>query len=681
MLFVLFACSNDSGPNANADSEAGTNEASATPTQLASIKPASNTLRDLEDIIASGQLRVARQKWIGFQALPAEGISLDRYQRLAALFAEQLGVSIRWIIVENFTELLSVVPNGDADIAIGNISITPSRQQHVNFTPPLTFSEEWLIGRPAGTKIGIPGGTAYATTAEENELTFTTLPSWSADLVADAIAAGEIDQSIMDAVAARTLMTENPSLKLIRKFTARPLGWTYGKFAPALGEALDRFITEQHLGDRVAFQRRDFTAIKESGYLRLITIPGQQTYFLYKGELMGFEYELIRDFAARHDLETDVILAKDSQQAVEYLREGRGDVVSGSITITTQREVKGWTFTRPYLYAMEWLALADGAAYPPTDDRLTLHLNPETSHWQSGQTLVNQVPGIDVIASNLVPFELYAQVATGALPATLIDGHLMETLKATGQTVSKTIAISENEKGSPIGWVLNDDQPALRESLNEYIRDVYRGLHYNLLKQKYFGNARRVAVREPHRITGSTLSPYDNAIQELAATYDFDWRILVAQAYQESGFKPERTSSAGAKGLMQVMPRTAAQLGIDAGALHDPDIGLNAGVSYLAWCRERFAQTLPLSQRTWFALAAYNAGAGHVRDARKLAGEMGLNRDLWFDNVELAMLKLSLPEYARRAAHGYVRGQEPVNYVRQIRQRYRAYVDHLANLN
>ena len=132
---------------------------------------------------------------------------------------------------------------------------------------------------------------------------------------------------------------------------------------------------------------------------------------------------------------------------------------------------------------------------------------------------------------------------------------------------------------------------------------------------------------------------------------------------------------------MQVMPRTAAQLGIDAGALHDPDIGLNAGVSYLAWCRERFAQTLPLSQRTWFALAAYNAGAGHVRDARKLAGEMGLNRDLWFDNVELAMLKLSLPEYARRAAHGYVRGQEPVNYVRQIRQRYRAYVDHLANLN
>ena len=88
---------------------------------------------------------------------------------------------------------------------------------------------------------------------------------------------------------------------------------------------------------------------------------------------------------------------------------------------------------------------------------------------------------------------------------------------------------------------------------------------------------------------------------------------------------------------------------------------------------------MPLSQRMWFALAAYNAGSGHVRDARKLAAQLGLDRNLWFDHVEQAMLKLSERKYASQAAHGYVRGREPVNYVREIRERYCAYLDHLGS--
>ena len=197
--------------------------------------------------------------------------------------------------------------------------------------------------------------------------------------------------------------------------------------------------------------------------------------------------------------------------------------------------------------------------------------------------------------------------------------------------------------------------------------------------QKYFGNERRIKRRAPHRVTGETLSPYDAELKALAQEYGFDWRLLVAQMYQESEFKARRTSFAGARGLMQVMPRTARQLGVDPDRLYEPEVGLGAGVRYLDWCRDRFEGELPLAQRIWFALAAYNAGPGHVRDARRLARQLGLEPDVWFGNVEQAMLKLSLPEYANRAAHGYVRGEEPVNYVAQIRERYQAYVDHLTN--
>ena len=82
-----------------------------------------------------------------------------------------------------------------------------------------------------------------------------------------------------------------------------------------------------------------------------------------------------------------------------------------------------------------------------------------------------------------------------------------------------------------------------------------------------------------------------------------------------------------------------------------------------------------MADRTWFALAAYNAGIGHVRDARRLAAENGWNPNQWFGHVEKAMLLLAKKEYAKKAKHGYVRGDEPVKYVRQIRDRYLAYIN------
>ena len=121
------------------------------------------------------------------------------------------------------------------------------------------------------------------------------------------------------------------------------------------------------------------------------------------------------------------------------------------------------------------------------------------------------------------------------------------------------------------------------------------------------------------------------------------------------------------------MPRTARAMGVKNTS--DPANSIKGGVKYLDWLRDRFDPKLPIPERLWFTLAAYNAGAGHVQDARRLAGRLGHDPDRWFGHTEEAMLLLAKKKYAKKARYGYVNGKEPVNYVRDIRQRFEAYLD------
>ena len=151
--------------------------------------------------------------------------------------------------------------------------------------------------------------------------------------------------------------------------------------------------------------------------------------------------------------------------------------------------------------------------------------------------------------------------------------------------------------------------------------------------------------------------------------------MVISQMYQESRFNPNARSFVGAVGLFQLLPRTGKQLGFEKADLMVPEKSVSAGIQYLDWTRDRFSETLPVEERLWFSLAAYNAGFGHVRDARRLAKLKGWDPDRWFDNVERAMLLLSKREYFSKARFCYCRGKEPVQYVREIRDRYQAYVD------
>lgn len=170
------------------------------------------------------------------------------------------------------------------------------------------------------------------------------------------------------------------------------------------------------------------------------------------------------------------------------------------------------------------------------------------------------------------------------------------------------------------------------------------------------------------------ISPWDNLFKKYASVARCDWELLAAQCHQESGFAPMARSWAGACGLMQLMPQTAASLGVPRDKIFDPETNVRAAAKLMSSLSSLYSNINPFEERLCFMLAAYNCGSGHVSDAQALARKDGKSGERWSD-VERYLLLLSQPEYYNNPAvrHGYVRSSETVGYVRAIRQRYAQY--------
>jgi len=280
---------------------------------------------------------------------------------------------------------------------------------------------------------------------------------------------------------------------------------------------------------------------------------------------------------------------------------------------------------------------------------------------------------LEDVQEGLAPEEIIARVADGTFELAVVDSHVLDIELTWRDDVDAAFPLGDP---MPLVWAVRDSNPRLLAEVNRFLGEEYRGLFYNVIYNKYFGG-RRIPGHGSRGTKAGELSPWDEIVRRQAEKYDLDWRLIVSQIYQESGADPEAVSFAGAVGLLQVLPRTAEQLGITG--VEDPVKNIDAGMRYLAWLRERFEDDLPVGDRMWFALASYNAGHGHVQDARQLAADQGWDPDRWFGNVEQAMLLLSDPQHARTAQHGYCRGSEPVEYVREIRVRYEAYLGTMAS--
>ena len=218
-------------------------------------------------------------------------------------------------------------------------------------------------------------------------------------------------------------------------------------------------------------------------------------------------------------------------------------------------------------------------------------------------------------------------------------------------------------------WTVVARNTELQASINAFLHSQHRTAFYNVIYKKYFRAGRRPGkmTQFPDMQALTTLSPFDDIARTYADRYAFDWRLVVAQMHQESLFNPAAVSDKGAQGLMQILPGTAQELGFSD--VHTPAHAIHAGVLYMKKLRDRFESNVPIEERTWFALAAYNAGYSRIKRARKLAEKKGLNPDKWFGHVEQAMRRLP----------GCHCGQT-IAYVHEIRNLYDTYVGMTGNV-
>ncbi|HEX5678293.1 MAG TPA: transporter substrate-binding domain-containing protein [Alcanivorax sp.] len=647
---------------------------------------------DLEALRERGQLRLLAPRFDEEQALVRDGVPLQEFRDQAERLARSLGLTPRWVYADSVDSLDDMLIAGRGDLIVTNYSVTESRQEKMDFCTPVAVIREYLVlpeGRAGDSvedlgeiRIAVPRGTAYQETALE-------LADQYDPVSVEVVEAGLSDVELLEGVASGTFQSAiidgNTLDGLLRSFDEvrkgpvvnprRHIAWAVRGDSTDLRAAVNQFLVSHRVRTSVRSEvLRDWAAIKKNGVLRVITSNNPASYFLWRGELMGFDYDLIRHFAKQHDLRVRMVVRESASQMFEALQVGAGDVIAGAMTVTESRKARGWHFSNRYLEVHEQIiGDADDEPFESVQELAgrTVVVAPDSAFMGTLEALREQ--GIDV---RIEPREgattemLIQSVVDGEIDLTVADSHVAA-LESTYREDLRTLWTLEGSRD--IAWVVRDDQSQLVSKLNAYINRNYRGLFYNVTFNRYFKESKTIRIHEEYRVeAGKAISPYDDLAKEYALKYDFDWRLLVSQMYQESRFNPDAVSFAGARGLMQVMPRTARQFGFDN--LHDPEQSVAAGSAYLEWLEERFPQRLGMAQKIYFGLAAYNAGHGHVEDARRLAQRLGKNPDLWFGHVEEAMLLLSQPRYARQARFGYVRGSEPVKYVREIRNRYLGYV-------
>jgi len=650
---------------------------------------------DLNKLKEHGKLRILitplNDKW-----LPRKGSAFSREQEMASKLAEQLNLEPVFVHVENFSDLIPSLIEGRGDIIAANLTITTARRENLQFTVPLAHSIEHIVGRVDDNKISLLENlngrsiafreqSSYQETIKKLQLTHPEIKSeildgsLHTDQIIDLLVNNKIDLTVVDSNLLAVLKEYRDDFKIGMPLTTdRALAWGIRKNNPELLQLTNQFLTHEQLTRRAeSVFTDDFDAIKKRKTLRVITRNNAASYFLWRGELLGFEYDLAKAFAKQHKLRLEIISAPSHEAQIPMLLEGKGDIIASFLTVTEKRQQRGVAFSRYHHKASETIvSRVDDNSIETLNDLTgrSIHVRKSSAYWETLQSLKDNGLNFNLIAApeNMETEEIIAQVASGAFDLTLADNHLVNIELTWRDDIHATLVVGEVRDNA---WAMRATNPELLKAVNQFIKKQYRSLFYNVTYDKYFKNAHRIKKYRAQRIDlnpDGTLSPYDNLIKKYANKHDFDWRLLVAQMYQESRFNPKAKSWAGARGLMQVMPRTAKEMGISD--LKKPEPGIKAGVQYLNWVRDRFEPELNVKSRMWFTLAAYNAGQGHVKDARRLARQQGLNPNLWFDNVEKAMLLLTKRKYFRKARYGYVRGREPVNYVREIRTRYRAYI-------
>jgi membrane-bound lytic murein transglycosylase MltF len=440
---------------------------------------------------------------------------------------------------------------------------------------------------------------------------------------------------------------------------------------PALWSDQDPRIT------RLLTPRTDDPLERDPPAVRVLVSYSATNYFVDSGRQRGLEYELMRGFeeflAKRSDSPIPprvVFVALPFDRLIQGIAEGRGDVAAAGLTITPERLAQVG-FSEPYRHTVREVVVRhrDALAVPTASalsgrvvrvlrgSSYADHLAVLSAELQAaGREPIR----VEMADSSLQSEDLLQLVHAGVYDYTLVDDHLASLWsQVLDGIVVEPASINE---GGNLAWAIRKENRRLREQLDAYARSRRQGtLTGNVLFRRYYADTRW--IRDPGEAeTQDRLARWRSKFERYGAQYGFDWLALASVAIQESGLDQQARSAAGAVGIMQIRPSTAADPNVGiAGVENDADANIHAGTRYLAFLRKRYFSDPEISDdvRFDFTVAAYNAGPRMLSRLRAKAAGEGLDPNQWFGHVE---------HVARR-----IIGRETVDYVGNVNKYYVAF--------
>jgi membrane-bound lytic murein transglycosylase MltF len=422
----------------------------------------------------------------------------------------------------------------------------------------------------------------------------------------------------------------------------------------------------------------DLDGMAERGVVRALVVYSLGQYFLDGATQRGMTYEVLSEFEkflnqrlGRRPVKVAVlIIPVQRDELFPALERGLGDIAAANLTITRSRLEKV-DFSDPFLTGVSEVVIT-GPAGPELrslDDLAghEVYVRRSSSYWRSLEKLNDDFQTKGLKAVDVVPAEEFLQdedllemVNAGLLPATVVDSHkagfwagIFDHIK-----VHEDLAV---RTGGEIAWAFRKDSPKLADAVNAFVAQHKKGtLLGNVILNRYLKNT----TWAKGALDGGDRARFERTVEifrKYGDMYDFDPLMLAALAYQESGLDQSVRSRAGAVGVMQLLPSTAADPNVGIPDISTVENNVHAGTKYLRFIRDRyFADPAmdPLNQ-TLFTFAAYNAGPARVAGLREEASRTGLDPDEWFGSVEHVAAKRI--------------GRETVQYVSNIGKYWVAY--------
>lgn len=411
--------------------------------------------------------------------------------------------------------------------------------------------------------------------------------------------------------------------------------------------------------------------IRATGELRVVTRNGPNTFYTGGEGPAGPEYDLVKGFADALQVRLRLIVVDRQADIIPAITSGAAHLAAAGLTINpdTAREV---AFGPVYQQVTQHLVYRDGHRRP----RDLRQLRGKRIEVGSGTSYVETLARAQALHPELIwtenptadQSELLTRVADGSLDYTVVKSNAYALYRSYMPQIRVAFNLAEGES---VAWAFpKRADRSLIDAASRYFENIRASGELDRTLDRYYDHVTRmdyVGTRQYTKDVRSRLPGYTAIFKRVARQHELDWRLLAAIGYQESKWDPEAVSPTGVRGLMMLTEQTATRFGIEDRT--DAGQSIQGGARYFKYLLAKLPKTIEHPDRTWFALAAYNLGVGHVLDARRLTRAQGADWNKWQD-VRPRIRLLANPAYSAQTRHGFARGGEALYFVNNVRNYY-----------